>query len=287
MNAGIEEKVGVTRGKIIILIAAVMLIGAGVAAVLLRDGNFVSQQPGHGYEMMENKEIKELPDETKSDPEPPVNVTHEQPEGNNSTGDRTTVHGDTCNQPEGDNDPANRPEGDKDAKNRHAENDEAKDTGDQSAVDKDAENQPAENDEIKNTEKEVVVFKDKDLEEYVRMEARKETGDLYYSDLEEVTELYIIFWPVDCYEDLVLLPNLRWLEIAMPIDAGDLGAIGKLETLERLALWNCGINDISALDGLTGLKRLDIQQNGSQLSDISALSGLMNLKELNLSKKTR
>lgn len=132
-----------------------------------------------------------------------------------------------------------------------------------------------------------MVFKDKDLEEYVRMEARKETGDLYYSDLEEVTELYIIFWPVDCYEDLVLLPNLRWLEIAMPIDAGDLGAIGKLETLERLALWNCGINDISALDGLTGLKRLDIQQNGSQLSDISALSGLMNLKELNLSKKTR
>lgn len=70
-----------TRGKIIILIAAVMLIGAGVAAVLLRDGNFVSQQPGHGYEMMENKEIKELPDETKSDPEPPVNVTHEQPKG--------------------------------------------------------------------------------------------------------------------------------------------------------------------------------------------------------------
>ena len=82
-------------------------------------------------------------------------------------------------------------------------------------------------------------------------------GDIMYSDVKDITSLYL--WD----------NQIR-----------DISALSNLPNLKYLNLGSNQITDISALSNLTQLQKLDLSYN--YISDISALSGLTNLTELNL-----
>lgn len=105
----------------------------------------------------------------------------------------------------------------------------------------------------------IVTFRDPNLEDAIRRAIKKPVGDIYQSDVENLTALY---------------------------DEGggiaDLSGLEYCTNLEILYLWTNPISDISQLSALTNLRVLDISRN--QISDISPLVGLTELTELNLLK---
>jgi hypothetical protein len=103
----------------------------------------------------------------------------------------------------------------------------------------------------------VVVFPDLNLEAAIREEIGKPTGDVYSSDLHELTSL-----------------NATERAIA------DLTGLEHATGLTFLYLWGNQITDISPLADLTGLELLWLHNN--QIADISPLTHLANLQELTL-----
>ena len=109
-------------------------------------------------------------------------------------------------------------------------------------------------------------WKDAALEEKMRKITGISSGDIMYSDVENITEL-----------DLAN-PNGTTNDNAM---IKDISALSSLKNLKSLNLRNNSISDISVLKNLTNLSYLNLCNN--QISDISVLGGLKNLTELYLS----
>lgn len=118
----------------------------------------------------------------------------------------------------------------------------------------------------------IVSFKDKNLEQEIRDYIEKESGNIYQSDIEDITELYM---------------NNRQIK--------DLSGIENLTNLKKLNLGNNKISDVSALSKLTNIQKLNLgyipyygfempdpEVNYNEISDISALKNFTNLQELNL-----
>lgn len=126
---------------------------------------------------------------------------------------------------------------------------------------------------------------------------------LFTNDLWGITEFVM---PEDAavYEDLSLMPYLKTLTIRGGVtdelhcicsltaleelnlencrpDASLLAAIAALPELQRLALRNCGLSNISALSSAQSLVRLDLSENS--IRDLSALSSMQQLSQLKLS----
>lgn len=104
-----------------------------------------------------------------------------------------------------------------------------------------------------------IIFNDSALEKAIRATLRKPTGDVYYTDFNnmQITEVW--------YTGLGIK---------------DISALKGAVNLKGLYLSNNNIKDISALANLKNLTKLDLSQN--QITDVSPLKDLKNLTELNL-----
>ena len=133
-----------------------------------------------------------------------------------------------------------------------------------------------------------VHFPDLGLEAHIRNAIAKPTGQIYDSDLVDLTHLIAnrgnCYWVPNCQlissiEGIQHCTNLEYLGL----DGNQISSIGALSGLIKLThleLQNNQIVDISALSGLTNLTYLGLHNNG--ISDISALSGLAKLTKLML-----
>jgi hypothetical protein len=125
----------------------------------------------------------------------------------------------------------------------------------------------------------IVTFTDSNLEQVVRQAINKPTGDIYESDVQNITFLDASNKNIKDISGIQNLTSLQYLDLSMN-QISDISALQGLTTLQQLNLNNNQISDISALQGLTNLLTLNL--NSNQISNVSVLQGLTNLQELNL-----
>ncbi len=83
---------------------------------------------------------------------------------------------------------------------------------------------------------------------------------------------------LDCIANLANLTQLQIKNTA--VTAEELVIIGRLPSLQKLTLDNCGLATVAGLGSIYNLTHLDLSNNS--IRDISVLSGLKNLTELNI-----
>jgi len=150
---------------------------------------------------------------------------------------------------------------------------------------------------------EEVSFSDPSVEMLVRQTLGvSEEKVLYSNDLWDITE-FVMPAETTSFADLKYMPFLEKLTITggpsgqlnilsslttleslyitgLSISTEELEIIGTLTKLENLTLNGCGLTTISALDGLTAIRTLDLGNN--TLRNIDPLSVMNNLTEVNL-----
>ena len=138
----------------------------------------------------------------------------------------------------------------------------------------------------------VINFPDANLEQAIREQINKPTGDIFRSDVENVTSLYALDKDIKDISGIEYLTNLQELVLGIGgaihsgNQIGDISALAGLTNLQRLDLGNTRVLDgtstidISALGGLINLQWLGV--NGTNISDISALTGLTKLQYIDM-----
>lgn len=151
----------------------------------------------------------------------------------------------------------------------------------------------------------VVQFKDTEFERLVREILGKQTGEIYESDLRNVTEINITGvitketkgWRENSYmdmdgneynemgkiksvEDLKYFTNLTSLTLMYQRNISDYTPIKELKSLTHLRLRSNELKDISVLEGMTNLQRLELYDN--QINNIQVIGSLSNLSRLGL-----
>ena len=126
-----------------------------------------------------------------------------------------------------------------------------------------------------------IEWDDEVLEQRMREITGIDSGDIMYSDVQNITELHLSDYSGDRkirnIDALSNLTNLKSLDLSLN-EIKDINALKNLSDLEALFLEENQITDISALSGLTKLEVLFLEEN--QITDISALSELTELKML-------
>lgn len=128
---------------------------------------------------------------------------------------------------------------------------------------------------------EIVAFSDVNLETAIRREIGKPTGDIYKSDLEDLTSLNANSEGIIDLAGLEYCTSLAYLSL-WGNRINDITPLSSLRSLNQLGLGANEIDDVSALFHLSGLKQLWLAHN--QISDISPLSDLTDLTLLDLSE---
>lgn len=124
-----------------------------------------------------------------------------------------------------------------------------------------------------------VTFKDKNLENAVRKQIGKQTGDLSQSDLNSVTKLVAVDQDIKDLSGIENLTNLNEIFLGgNPIT--NIDPLGKLTKLDNVNLTGCQINNISPLVSNTNIQFLFLSSNN--ISDISPLIKLTNIQYLSL-----
>ena len=130
----------------------------------------------------------------------------------------------------------------------------------------------------------VITFEDPDLEEVIRDKIDKPTGDIYKSDVEDITTLEAPNSDIDNLSGIENFINLEWLNLGYEwVDGSrvnsnsisDINPVSDLINLVRLYFGNNQVSDISPVSNLTNLYHIDFSYN--QVSDISPVSNLTNL----------
>ncbi len=127
-----------------------------------------------------------------------------------------------------------------------------------------------------------VIFADSNLEDAVRDELGKPTGDITTGDMAGLWSLDLEDKEISDLSGLEHAVNLRWLSF-WENQVSDISPLAGLINLQQLSIfgeWCCDnqVSDISPLAGLTNLQQLSLFHN--QVSDISPLAGLTNLEWL-------
>lgn len=144
------------------------------------------------------------------------------------------------------------------------------------------------------SKKEIVTFEDKEFEKYVREKIKKDTGDIYSTDLQIIEyiflnhenssvsgemsdeDLLIDRINMKSYIDLRNFPNLGSIHITdLKVELKDIH-LKELKNLHTLALERTQTTDISALNGLDNIEILYIEE--CPINDISVLNSLKNLQ---------
>ncbi len=129
----------------------------------------------------------------------------------------------------------------------------------------------------------VIDFPDTNLEDIIRNEINKPTGDIYSEDVSGLTALITESFSIsDSISDITgiqCLTNLGYL-ILDENQIADISPLSDLTNLTALGLALNQISDISPLSDLVNLTSLNLYYNN--ITNISPLSGLTNLTALNL-----
>lgn len=128
-------------------------------------------------------------------------------------------------------------------------------------------------------EQEEPVIKDPNLDQAIRLELKKFTGDITKDDLQELISLY----PKDRSKKISSLEGLQYANnltgLYLPgLGITDISPISGLNRLGVLGLNNNNIENIEPLRGLKSLRQLVISEN--KITNIDALSGLTQLTDL-------
>ena len=125
-----------------------------------------------------------------------------------------------------------------------------------------------------------VVFADAGLEAAVRQAAGRESGDIFSTDVESLTELVASERNITDLAGLERLVSLTILDLS----ANQVSDLTPLAGLDRLVVLDLSENQISDLGPLSGLERLiDLQLSVNRVADLSPLAGLAQLIDLDLS----
>lgn len=131
---------------------------------------------------------------------------------------------------------------------------------------------------VQPSEKEIN-FQDPNLESRIRKIIKRPTGDIYESDVQDITYLYASEDNIKDLEGIQYLTNITQLELGGN-QISNISVLKDLKNLTHLDLSNNQISDINALKNLENLTCLNL--NSNQISDISPVKDLTNLKDLNL-----
>src|SRR6056297_3274167 len=123
----------------------------------------------------------------------------------------------------------------------------------------------------------VINFADPDLEDVIRNNIDKPTGEIYESDVDEIISLTALSSNIDNLSGIEYLNNLEYLDFGNN-QVSDISPLSNLTDLESLDFGDNQVSDISPLSNLTNLTHLYFGNN--QVSDISPLSNLTNLTHL-------
>jgi Leucine-rich repeat (LRR) protein len=126
----------------------------------------------------------------------------------------------------------------------------------------------------------VVIFPDPNLEAVIRKAIDKPIGDIYQSELEDLTEFSAEQGGIVNITGLEHCTNLRSLDLSLNHIISDISPLAGLTSLIELNLWHNQISDISPLASLTSLIELNLGSN--EIGDISLLASLTNLTLLDL-----
>lgn len=147
----------------------------------------------------------------------------------------------------------------------------------------------------------LVNIPDANFEQAVRNTIGKPTGDIYASDVNQLTSFEAKEKNIASIEGIQYFTNIEWLTLdknqisnISPISGltnltnisfafnqiSDISALAGLTKLSGIGFWDNQISDISALSGLTNLTWLDLP--GNQIANISVISGLTKLNFIHL-----
>jgi Leucine-rich repeat (LRR) protein len=126
----------------------------------------------------------------------------------------------------------------------------------------------------------VVIFPDPNLETAIREAIDKPIGDIYQSELEDLTEFSAEKKGIVNITGLQHCTNLRSLDLSWNHIISDISPLAGLTSLIELNLWLNQISDISPLASLTSLIELNLGSN--EIGDISLLASFINLTLLDL-----
>jgi Leucine-rich repeat (LRR) protein len=129
----------------------------------------------------------------------------------------------------------------------------------------------------------IVTFADSYLEQLVRLNLNKPTGDLYKNDVEKITKFACQNQNITDLSGIENLINLQTLTVDLS-QIKDISPLKELNNLKTLYLRGKQISDISTLNVLTNLQSLDI--SATAVTDITPLKELTNLQSLSLSNNT-
>ncbi|MEJ6950725.1 leucine-rich repeat domain-containing protein [Natronospora cellulosivora (SeqCode)] len=130
-------------------------------------------------------------------------------------------------------------------------------------------------------EYDVVSFEDPFIEEIIRDEIDKPTGDIYSHEIKDIEELIIGNRRISSLEGIENLTGLKVITIVSG-NLSDISVISGLNELEEINLSLNQIEDISPLSNLINLKSLTLSSNS--ISDIRPISNLTNLESLSLNR---
>jgi internalin A len=134
---------------------------------------------------------------------------------------------------------------------------------------------------VRNKVKEstVITFTDKNLEQVIRAEIKKPTGDILKGDVDKITSLLARKMNIINLLGIENLSNLNKLNLAEN-QISNIEPLKGLINLNTLLLIDNQISNIEPLKGLTNLN--DLQLSDNQISNIKPLKGLTNLINLGL-----
>jgi Leucine-rich repeat (LRR) protein len=123
----------------------------------------------------------------------------------------------------------------------------------------------------------VVTFPDPNLEAAIRDATGKPTGDIYQSNLLDLTSLDANIKNISNLSGLEYCVNLTWLSI-FGNQITDISPLASLTNITYLQLWGNQICDVSPLASLNQLTWLGLGYN--QITDISSLSSLTSINNI-------
>lgn len=126
-----------------------------------------------------------------------------------------------------------------------------------------------------NSDDQMITFVDKNLEQVVRNQINKPTGDLYKSDVENISNLMIRNANVSTLNGIENLTNLKGLGVTDD-EVYDISALSKLYNLEYVTLKSIKLKDmnyiINTLKGLPKLEHINLLGNNFVYADKQKLA---------------
>lgn len=129
----------------------------------------------------------------------------------------------------------------------------------------------------------IISFGDINLEVYIRKLIKKESGDIYLSDVYNIKKLDFLGWPLIDIRGIQYMTNLVSLNLYYS-RMGNISFLSYLENLKKLNLsWGDSLSEIKSIKNLKKLEELIISYS-PRISNFSEIRFIISLKVLDLSE---